>query len=84
MIGTWRVCGTAAGIAPRLIHCGDAEPAGQLDHVGGECLPAVVGLGPDEHEQVAFVEPCPAQDELGQVSSVSRPSTISSGGRRAR
>ena len=21
MIGTWRVCGTAAGIAPRLIHC---------------------------------------------------------------
>ena len=43
----------------------DAEPAGQLDHVGRERAPAVVGLGADEHEQVALVEPGPAQDELG-------------------
>ena len=65
MIGTGRVCGTAAGMAPRLIHCDDAEPAGQLDHVRRERPPAVVGLGSDEDEQVALVEPGPAQDELG-------------------
>ena len=72
MIGTWRVCGTAAGIAPRLIHCDDPEPAGEVDHVGGELPPAVVGFRPDEDEQVAFLEPRPAQDEarpgqLGQA-----------------
>ena len=72
MIGTWRVCGTAAGIAPRLIHCDDPEPAGEVDHVGRELAPAVVGFRPDEDEQVAFLEPRPAQDEarpgeLGQA-----------------
>ena len=65
MIGTGRVCGTAAGIAPEADPLGDAEPARQLDHVGGERPPAVVGLGPDEDEEVALVEPGPAQDELG-------------------
>ena len=43
----------------------DAEPSGELDDVGRERAPAVVGLRADEDEQVALVEPRPAQDELG-------------------
>ena len=64
-IGTARVCGTAAGIAPRLIHSLTPKPRGELGHVPLELAPAVVGLGAGEHEEVALADPGRADDELG-------------------
>ena len=52
-IGTSRVCGTAAGIAPEADPLDDAEPPGELDQAVRERLPAVVGLRPGQDEQVA-------------------------------
>ena len=43
-IGTGRVCGTAAGMAPRLIHSLDPESPDHVDDVAHELAPAVVGL----------------------------------------
>ena len=63
--GPGRVCGTAAGIAPRLIHSATPRRAGQLDRGGHELAPAVVGLRPDEHEQVAIADPDVPEHELG-------------------
>ena len=64
-IGTDRVCGTAAGIAPRLIH--STTPSWRVSSmIGvGELAPAVVGLGAGQDEQVAFADPGRPQDELG-------------------
>ena len=42
---------------PEADPLGHAEPPGELDDVRGEAPPAVVGLGTDEDEQVALVEP---------------------------
>ena len=85
MIGTARVWGTAAGIAPRLIHSRDAEPLGELDHVGAERLPAIVRLGAGQDEQVALADRhVPDRELRARSSSARRPSTISRVGRRAR
>ena len=43
-IGTGRVCGTAAGIAPRLIHSATPRRPARSTRVGHELAPAVVGL----------------------------------------
>ena len=63
-IGTERVCGTAAGIAPRLIHSVDPELPGELDDGVGELPPAVVGLRAGQDEQVALTDPRGSQEEL--------------------
>ena len=57
-IGTARVCGTAAGIAPRLIHSTDAERAGaRSSDVVRESRASGIRLGAGEHEDVPFPEP---------------------------
>ena len=66
------MCGTAAGIAPRLIHCTTPSRPARSIMSAVNVSPAVVGFRPDEDEQVAFLEPRPAQDEarpgqLGQA-----------------
>ena len=73
-IGTGRVCGTAAGIAPRLIHSATSRRPRELDDGGRERPPAVVGLRADEDEQVPLAEPRPAHGtssvpgQLGQAA----------------
>ena len=62
----------------------DAEAAAQLDDRRTERLPAVVGFGSDQDQHVASPSRTWRTTSSCQVSSVSRPSTISSGGRRAR
>ena len=56
-IGTGRVCGTAAGIAPRLIHSRTPSRCASSTIVRGQRVPAVVGLGAGQDEDVAAPEP---------------------------
>ncbi len=69
----------------------DADPldhfqsSTQVDDVGGEGVPSVVGFRTDEDQDIPLLETgSDAGSISGQVSSVKRPSMISSGGRRAR
>ena len=45
----------------------DAEPPNELDDAGGELVPAEIRLGAGQHQQVAPVEPRPADDEVRPV-----------------
>ena len=53
-IGTGRVCGTAAGIAPRLIHSTTPNRRASSTMSAHERAPAIVGLRTDEDEEVAL------------------------------
>ena len=55
-IGTGRVCATAAGMAPRLIHSRTSSTPMSSTVSVGEAPPAVVGLGAGEDQDVAAPE----------------------------
>ena len=77
--------GHGRGDRPEADPLGDAQPMGELDDGVGHGPPAIVRLRADEHEEVAVGATRVRRiTSSGQVSSASRPSTISSGGRRAR
>ena len=55
-IGTGRVCGTAAGMAPRRRPARRPQPPGERHHVVGQLPPAVVGLGAGQDEELALAD----------------------------
>ena len=66
-IGTGRVCGTVAGMAPQADPGHDAELPGQPHHVGLQLAPQVIRLGPGQHQQVPLADARGDQAQLGPV-----------------
>ena len=62
----------------------DVQQAEQLEHVRPEAVPAVVGLGAGQDQQVAVAVAHVVRVTSGQASDERRPSRISSVGRRER
>ncbi len=84
MIGTGRVWGTAAGMAPRLIHSPDPEAVDQLDDRIANSCQRKSGSAPVRTRTSRPPAGPGGSASSGHVSCDIRPSTISSVGRRAR